>query len=128
MLAAMSNDSPHFMGCPHRTPELLEEIKRQRKEAGDGTKLESGTIRSSPRIVPLSPIITVQKQMMTGVSLILLFAVGHCLPIAVAGSSTATVKRLTASAFLGQGSLWFRKGAGAVIAGLGCYFVAKPFL
>lgn len=79
-------------------------------------------------IAPILAIITVQKQVMTGVMLILLFAVGHCLPIAVAGSSTATVKRLTASAFFGQGSLWFRKGAGALIAGLGCYFLAKPFL
>lgn len=79
-------------------------------------------------IAPILAIITVQKQVMTGVMLILLFAVGHCLPIAVAGSSAATVKRLTASAFFGQGSLWFRKGAGVVIAGLGCYFLARPFL
>jgi len=79
-------------------------------------------------IAPILAIITVQKQVMTGVMFILLFAVGHCLPIAVAGSSTATVKRLTASAFFSQGSLWFRKGAGVLIAGLGCYFVAKPFL
>jgi cytochrome c-type biogenesis protein len=62
------------------------------------------------------------------VLLILLFAVGHCLPIAVAGSSTALVKRLLASSSFSQGSPWFRKGAGVVIAGLGCYFVARPFL
>ncbi|MBU0910870.1 MAG: sulfite exporter TauE/SafE family protein [Proteobacteria bacterium] len=79
-------------------------------------------------IAPILAIITVQKQVMTGVLLILLFAVGHCLPIAVAGSSTAMVKRFTTSAFFGRGSLWFRKGAGVVIAGLGCYFLAKPFL
>lgn len=79
-------------------------------------------------IAPILAIITVQKQVMTGLMLILLFAVGHCLPIAVAGSSAATVKRLTASAFFGQGSMWFRKGAGVVIAGLGCYFLARPFL
>jgi len=79
-------------------------------------------------IAPILAIITVQKQVMTGVLLILLFAVGHCLPIAVAGSSTALVKRLTASAFFAQGSLWFRKGAGVVIAGMACYFIVKPFL
>lgn len=79
-------------------------------------------------IAPILAIITVQKQVMTGVLLILLFAVGHCLPIAVAGSSTAAVKRLTSSAFFGQGSLWFRKGAGVVIGGLGGYFLVRPFL
>ncbi|MEW6519886.1 MAG: cytochrome c biogenesis protein CcdA [Thermodesulfobacteriota bacterium] len=78
-------------------------------------------------IAPILAIITVQKQVVTGVLLILLFAIGHCLPIAVAGSSTATVKRLMASAFFGRGSLWFRKGAGVVIAALGCYFIALPF-
>lgn len=79
-------------------------------------------------IAPILAIITVQKQVLTGVLFILLFAVGHCLPIAVAGSSTATVQRLTASAFFGQGSLWFRKGAGVVIGCLGCYFLLQPFL
>jgi len=79
-------------------------------------------------IAPILAIITVQQQVLTGVLLILLFAIGHCLPIAVAGSSTAAVQRLMASAFFGRGSLWFRKGAGVVIAGLGCYFIAKPFL
>lgn len=78
-------------------------------------------------IAPILAIITVQKQVVTGVLLILLFAIGHCLPIAVAGSSTATVKRLMSSAFFGRGSLWFRKGAGVVIAALGCYFIALPF-
>jgi cytochrome c-type biogenesis protein len=78
-------------------------------------------------IAPILAIITVQKEVLTGVLLILLFAVGHCLPIAVAGSSTALVKRLMASASFSQGSPWFRKGAGVVIAGLGCYFIALPF-
>jgi len=78
-------------------------------------------------IAPILAIITVQKQVLTGVLFILLFAIGHCLPIALAGSSTATVKRLMASSFFGQGSSWFRKGAGVVIAGLGCYFLVRPF-
>jgi cytochrome c-type biogenesis protein len=79
-------------------------------------------------IAPILAIITVQKQVLTGVLLIMLFAVGHCLPIAVAGSSTALVRRLLENASFSQSSPWFRKGAGVVIAGLGCYFVARPFL
>ena len=79
-------------------------------------------------IAPILAIITVQQQVLTGVLFILLFAIGHCLPIAVAGSSTATVKRLLASSSLGQASSWFRKGAGVLIAGLGVYFLVRPFV
>lgn len=78
-------------------------------------------------IAPILAIITVQKEIMTGITLILLFAIGHCLPIAVAGSSTAGLKRLLSNATFGQGSTLFRKGAGVIIGGLGCYFIALPF-
>lgn len=79
-------------------------------------------------IAPILAIITVQKEVATGVILILLFAIGHCLPIAIAGSSTATVKRLMANSAFGRGSIWFRRGAGVLIAGLGCYFIVLPFV
>ncbi|MBW6485631.1 MAG: sulfite exporter TauE/SafE family protein [Syntrophobacterales bacterium] len=79
-------------------------------------------------IAPILAIITVQQKVLTGVLLILLFALGHCLPIMVAGSSTAVVRRLTESAtWIGSGG-WFRKGAGVVIGLLGVYFIGSPFL
>jgi len=79
-------------------------------------------------IAPILAIITIQKQIATGVLFILLFAIGHCLPIVVAGSSTAAVKRLVEnSAWQGAGN-WFRKGAGVVIVLLGAYFIINPFL
>jgi cytochrome c-type biogenesis protein len=77
-------------------------------------------------IAPILAIITVQQQVATGILFILLFAVGHCLPIAVAGSSTAAVRRLVEnSAWQGAGS-WFRKAAGGVICLLGLYFIINP--
>lgn len=77
-------------------------------------------------IAPILAIITVQKQIATGILFILLFAVGHCLPIAVAGSSAAAVKQIMEnSAWQGAGS-WFRKAAGAVIVMLGVYFIINP--
>lgn len=79
-------------------------------------------------IAPILAIITVQQQVLTGVLFILLFATGHCLPIAVAGSSTATVKRLLANSSFSRASDWFRKGAGALIGGLGLYFIFQPFI
>ncbi|MBU4345262.1 MAG: cytochrome c biogenesis protein CcdA [Proteobacteria bacterium] len=78
-------------------------------------------------IAPILAIITVQQKVATGILFILLFALGHCLPIVVAGSSTAAVRRLMEnSAWQGAGR-WFRKGAGAVIGLLGIYFVLNPF-
>jgi cytochrome c-type biogenesis protein len=73
-------------------------------------------------------VITVQQRIADGVLLILLFGIGHCLPIAFAGSSVATVRKLLESTSLQEGSRWFRRGAGALIAGLGVYFLARPFL
>ncbi|MFW6147798.1 MAG: cytochrome c biogenesis protein CcdA, partial [Thermodesulfobacteriota bacterium] len=79
-------------------------------------------------IAPILAIVTVQQKVATGVLFILLFAIGHCLPIVAAGSSTAAVKRLLEnSAWQGAGN-WFRKGAGVVIVMLGVYFIVSPFL
>jgi cytochrome c-type biogenesis protein len=78
-------------------------------------------------IAPILAIITVQQQVLTGILLILLFALGHCLPIVIAGSSTALVRRLTESeAWIASGG-WFRKSAGVVIGFLGLYFIGSPF-
>jgi len=38
-----------------------------------------------------------------GIVLIVLFGIGHCIPIAIAGSSTATVKRLLESSYFYEG-------------------------
>jgi cytochrome c-type biogenesis protein len=79
-------------------------------------------------IAPILAIITIQEKAAAGVLFILLFAIGHCLPIVIAGSSTAAVKGiLENSRWQGAGN-WFRKGAGVVIGILGIYFVLNPFL
>ncbi|MDT8271561.1 MAG: cytochrome c biogenesis protein CcdA [Desulfomonilia bacterium] len=79
-------------------------------------------------IAPILAIITIQEKILTGVILIVFFAVGHCLPIMVAGSSTASVKRLLENRAWGSASLVFRKGAGVVILLLGLYFFSAPFV
>jgi cytochrome c-type biogenesis protein len=79
-------------------------------------------------IAPILAIITVQGDIALGTVFIVLFAVGHCMPIMVAGSSTAVVRNLLESrAWQGAGS-WFRRGAGVVIGCLGVYFIANPFI
>jgi cytochrome c-type biogenesis protein len=79
-------------------------------------------------IAPILAIITVQDKIITGLVLIVLFGIGHCIPIAIAGSSTATLKKIISSSTVGASSVWFRKGAGVLIGGLGLYFLSQPFV
>lgn len=79
-------------------------------------------------IAPILAVITVQQQIASGVLMILMFAVGHCIPIVIAGSSTALVRRiLENSAWQGAGN-WFRMSAGALIGLLGLYFILAPLV
>ncbi|MBF0375976.1 MAG: cytochrome C biosynthesis protein [Desulfamplus sp.] len=79
-------------------------------------------------IAPILAIITVQEKVATGIILIILFAVGHCLPIVVAGSSTAAVRKLMENNRWQGAGTWFRRGAGVMICLLGVYFIASPFM
>ncbi len=79
-------------------------------------------------IAPILAIITVQEQFVTGVMFITLFGVGHCLPIAVAGSSTAFVQRLLENSAWQRVSTVFRRAAGFCIGSLGIYFISQPII
>ena len=78
-------------------------------------------------IAPILAIITMQQKVATGILFILLFAIGHCLPIVVAGSFTAAVRRLIENHTWQGAGAYFRKGAGVIIALLGVYFLLNPF-
>lgn len=79
-------------------------------------------------IAPILAIITIQKKMATGFLFILLFAIGHCLPIMVAGSSMAVVRNIMENnAWKGAANI-FSKGAGITIGLLGAYFILSPFV
>ena len=79
-------------------------------------------------IAPILAVITVQEKVMTGIVLIILFGLGHCLPIVLAGSSAAFVRKLMENtAWQGAGT-WFRKGAGTLVGLLGIYFIIYPFV
>jgi len=79
-------------------------------------------------IAPILAIITVQQKLAAGVLFIVLFAVGHCLPIVIAGSSTAAIRRLMENSTWQGASNWFRKGAGICIGILGIYFIVNSFV
>lgn len=79
-------------------------------------------------IAPILAVITIQQKMLTGGVFILLFGLGHCIPIAFAGSSAALVKRFLDNSTWHRGSILFRKLAGVSIGALGVYFVTQPLI
>jgi len=79
-------------------------------------------------IAPILAIITIQQKIATGILFIVTFGIGHCTPIAAAGSSAALVKRILEVGKFQQGGIWFRRLAGLLIAGLGVYFLFQPFI
>jgi len=79
-------------------------------------------------IAPILAVITIQDRLATGLLFILLFGIGHCLPIVAAGSSTAWVRRMLARSSFHEASGRFRKLAGGLIALLGTYFIIRPFI
>lgn len=79
-------------------------------------------------IAPILAVITVQEKIATGIMLIVLFGLGHCIPIVIAGSSTALVRRLMANASWQRGGTAFRRLAGVLIGLMGLYFIVRPFL
>lgn len=79
-------------------------------------------------IAPILAVITIQAKLLTGILFIILFGLGHCIPIAVAGSSAAVVKKLLASEKWQNSGVIFRRLAGVTIALMGVYFIALPFI
>jgi len=79
-------------------------------------------------IAPLLAVVTVQQRVAEGIVLVVLFGLGHCLPIVAAGSSAALVQRLLAARAVQRGSVWFRRLAGIAVGLLGGYFIIRPFL
>jgi cytochrome c-type biogenesis protein len=79
-------------------------------------------------IAPILAMITVQQKIATGILFIMLFALGHCLPIVMAGSFTATVRRLIENRIWQGAGAHFRRGAGVIIGLLGAYFILNPFI
>lgn len=110
---------------------LLYKLNMRGKLGAFGLGLAYGLLSGSCTfgfIVPILAIITVQEKVATGVIFIILFAVGHCMPIVIAGSSTAMVKKLLENSAWNRAGTLFRRFAGTIIAFLGGYFIVNPFL
>ena len=79
-------------------------------------------------IAPILGIITLQDAIVYGFFMLVLFGAGHCLPLVAAGIFSARVMEVMDNLAWQKGVLIMRKSAGVVIVGLGCYFIAIPFM
>ena len=78
-------------------------------------------------IAPILAIVTVQGDIAKGSLLMVLFGLGHAIPIAVAGSSTALVRRMLGNGHFHRTGAVFRRLAGGLVGALGVYFIILPF-
>ena len=78
-------------------------------------------------IAPILGIITLQKEVVTGVGMLILFGIGHCLPLVIFGMFSARTMELLHSHIGRRLVMVIRKFAALVVAGLGLYFTVKPF-
>lgn len=74
-------------------------------------------------IAPILGLITLQRQMLTGIAMLVLFAIGHCLPLILCGVFSARTMALLHSHAGQRVVAVMRKLAALVIAGLGGYFL-----
>ena len=78
-------------------------------------------------IAPILGVITLQKEMASGIIMLVLFGVGHCLPLILCGVFSARTMGLLHSHGGQRTVAAMRKLAAMVIAALGVYFIVAPF-
>lgn len=78
-------------------------------------------------IAPILGMIVMQREVATGISMLILFGLGHCLPLIICGIFSARSMGLLHSHAGQRVVAGLRKVAAIVIAGLGIYFTALPF-
>ncbi len=76
---------------------------------------------AAPILVVVLTYIAAKGNLVYGLGLLWTYAVGHCLLIAVAGTSMGVAKNLVQSRGLGRLNLVFKKVAGVLIAGVGVF-------
>lgn len=74
-------------------------------------------------IAPILAMAMRHGQQMQGLTLIFSFALGHCLPIVVAGSSVAIAQRLLSAKGMKSATVMGRRLAGWLVIAIGLYFI-----
>jgi cytochrome c-type biogenesis protein len=78
-------------------------------------------------IAPILSLIILQKEVVVGVVMLVLFGIGHCLPLVICGMFSARTMELLHSRAGRTLEAGARKLAATVVAGLGAYFLTPFF-
>jgi cytochrome c-type biogenesis protein len=70
----------------------------------------------------------IRQKIVTEMLFFVFLVLGYCVPMVMARSSTAKVKRLFGKDTFQEEETWFRKCAAVVIGLLGIYFILRPFI
>ncbi len=79
-------------------------------------------------LAPILVLITVEHQISTGLAMLVLFGIGHCVPLVLCGMFSARAVELLGSRRGQRAVAALRRGAAMVVALLGVYFAAAPFV
>jgi len=76
-------------------------------------------------IAPMLAMITLQDTMLRGILLIIIFALGHCIPVLIGGCATSFVKNITSSANIQKSGIIFKKIAGVIFIIVAIYIILR---
>lgn len=78
-------------------------------------------------IAPILGLITLQQEIVSGIAMLVLFGIGHCLPLVICGVFSARTMELLHSHSGQKTVAVMRKLAAVVIGALGVYFLSQLF-
>jgi len=76
-------------------------------------------------IMPMLTIVAVQDTFIKGVILIIIFALGHCVPILIGGCATSFVQKISGSDKLQKSGILFKKIFAVIFFIVGLYLIFK---
>jgi cytochrome c-type biogenesis protein len=74
-------------------------------------------------IAPMLAMVALQSTATRGIILILIFALGHCIPILIGGSATSLVKKVINSNRIQGSGVWFKRLAGVTFILVAVYLI-----
>jgi len=83
---------------------------------------------AAPILVIVLTYIASKGNIAYGLALLWTYAVGHCILIAIAGTSMGVAKHLVASKSFGRANLILKKIAGILIIGVGIYILVNAYM
>ncbi|MFN3534763.1 MAG: cytochrome c biogenesis CcdA family protein, partial [Desulfatiglandales bacterium] len=110
----------------------LPALRRIKVEGASGALLVGGAygVVAGPCtfgfVAPLLAVITINGDLLRGVLMIILFSLGHCLPLVLAGVFVGRLRAYLESKAISKTSIVFQRAAGMLILVVGVYFASRP--